>query len=131
MLSTRAQNFVLGALNAVGVASKYGAAFVQVCASRDEAAPEVGAELTRLKQQWLDHDGFILLSTGVTGDKRWDGRGYQQYRADAYPPVGDQLDALWKLVDSLLSKAAPPAEALAVCDQIAQVKLQWPKETDK
>jgi hypothetical protein len=128
MLSTRAQSFVLGALNTVGVAAHYGAAFVQVCASRDEAALEVGAELTRLKQQWLDHDGFILLSTGAIGDKRWDGRGYQQYRADAYPPVGDQLDALWKLVDSLLSKSAAPAEALAVRNQIAQVKLQWPRD---
>jgi hypothetical protein len=128
MMSTRAQNFVLGALNAAGVASKYGAAFVRVCASRDEAALEVGAELTRLKRQWLDRDGFILLATGAIGSDLWDGRGYMQRRADAYPPVGDQLDALWKLVDSLLSKSVAPAEALAVRDAIAQVKLQWPRD---
>ena len=127
-MTTRAQNFVLSALNAAGVASKYGAAFVQVCALGDETALEVGAELTRMKRQWVVRDSCILLATGAIGSDLWDGRGYSQRRADAYPPVGDQLDALWKLVDSLLSKSVAPAEALAVRDAIAQVKLQWPRD---
>ena len=127
-MTTRAQNFVLSALNAAQAAARYGAGLVAVCPSRDESALEVGAELTRLKRNWIDVDGVIYLVTGAPGSVIWDGRGYSQRRADAYPPAGDQLDALWKLVDSLLSKSAAPAEALAVRDAIGQVKLQWPKD---
>lgn len=42
---------------------------------------------------------------------------YQRQRAAAYPPIGDQLDALWKGGDAA-------AEMLA---QVQAVKAQYPK----
>lgn len=42
---------------------------------------------------------------------------YQQYRAKDYPPIGDQLDALWKGGDA----------ATAMLAQVQAVKLKYPK----
>lgn len=52
-------------------------------------------------------------------------------RAAAYPSEGDQLDALWKIVQALLSKEPPPTEALAVCSQVLAVKNKYQKRTPK
>lgn len=56
----------------------------------------------------------------------WDGEawiespmGYRARRAEAYPPIGDQLDAIWK----------GGAEAEAMLLQILAVKAAFPKPT--
>lgn len=48
-------------------------------------------------------------------------------RQAAYPDTGEQLDALWKIVDALINRQPLPAEALAVRDAIATVKARYPK----
>lgn len=50
---------------------------------------------------------------------------YKEFRAMAYPPMGDQLDALWKLVQEI-GAASPSAAAMLA--QIQYVKEQFPKE---
>jgi hypothetical protein len=47
---------------------------------------------------------------------------YRQQRAEAYPPIGDQLDSLWKMVQ-------PPegSEAAAMKAKIEAVKRKFPK----
>lgn len=52
-------------------------------------------------------------------------------RQAAYPDTGEQLDALWKIVDALINRQPLPAEALAVRDQIAQIKARYPKPTQE
>ena len=49
----------------------------------------------------------------------------QAQRARAYPPVGDQLDAIWKIIRAV--NAPPPAEATAVADAVLAVKTQFTK----
>jgi len=48
-------------------------------------------------------------------------------RKASYPDAGEQLDALWKIVDALINRQPLPADALAVRDQIAQIKARYPK----
>jgi hypothetical protein len=43
---------------------------------------------------------------------------YKQQRASEYPPIGDQLDALWKGGD----------EAAAMLAKVQAVKAKYPKE---
>lgn len=52
-------------------------------------------------------------------------------RQAAYPDTGEQLDALWKIVDALINRQPLPAEALAVRDEIAQIKARYPKPTQE
>lgn len=52
-------------------------------------------------------------------------------RQAAYPDTGEQLDALWKIVDALINRQPQPAAALAVRDQIAQIKARYPKPTQE
>lgn len=47
-------------------------------------------------------------------------------RAAAYPDIGDQLDALWKGFEALLS-GAPPTAASDMLAQIKAVKAAYPK----
>lgn len=48
-------------------------------------------------------------------------------RAAAYPDTGDQLDALWKIIDALIERQPLPADALAVRATVAAVKARYPK----
>jgi hypothetical protein len=48
-------------------------------------------------------------------------------RAAAYPPAGDQLDAIWKIVNGLIAGEDPDADALAVRDAVLAVKAKFPK----
>lgn len=48
-------------------------------------------------------------------------------REAAYPDIGDQLDALWKLVDALIDRKPLPADALAVRAAVSAVKARYPK----
>ena len=52
---------------------------------------------------------------------------YRDERAANYPTVGEQLDALWKMVDALVLNRAIPEEAIAVRDAVASTKKQFPK----
>jgi len=48
-------------------------------------------------------------------------------RAKAYPSTGDQLDAIWKIVNALLANEAPAADALLVRDAVQAVKAKHAK----
>lgn len=50
-------------------------------------------------------------------------------RAKAYPQPGEQLDALWKIVNALIEGQEIPADALAVRDAVAQVKNKFRKRS--
>jgi hypothetical protein len=44
---------------------------------------------------------------------------YFSKRRDSYPPIGDQLDAIWKGIDS--------EDFASMIEKIQQIKLQYPK----
>ena len=48
---------------------------------------------------------------------------YVEQRRREYPPIGDQLDALWRI----LAPLAQDPKAVAVLDQIATIKARYPK----
>ncbi|WP_047238157.1 hypothetical protein [Chromobacterium subtsugae] len=50
-------------------------------------------------------------------------------RRQQYPDIGDQLDALWRVVASLPPGQLPP-QAAQVLEQIRQVKHTYPKPRD-
>lgn len=49
---------------------------------------------------------------------------YAKLRREAYPDVGDQLDAMWKMLANVNPKTP---EAQAMLDQVAAVKTKYPK----
>ena len=53
-------------------------------------------------------------------------RGYVQSRRAAYPPIGDQLDALWKAIGPMLDDP----DASAMLDRIRAVKDLYPKPSN-
>lgn len=60
------------------------------------------------------------------GQNQLDGLSYRDKRVPAYPSIGDQLDALWKIIahgdfDKL------PGDAQNVLNKILDVKTQFPK----
>jgi hypothetical protein len=52
---------------------------------------------------------------------------YATARKAAYPDIGDQLDAIHKLLDAIRRSEPAPAEALAVLDRVQAVKATYPK----
>lgn len=56
---------------------------------------------------------------------------HRPLRAAAYPSVGDQLDALWKIVEALTTHTAPPPDALAVYAQVQSVKAKYRNRSTK
>lgn len=48
---------------------------------------------------------------------------YDRYRAMAYPAIGDQLDAIWKALDT----GNLTGEVKAMADRIKAVKAKYPK----
>lgn len=54
-------------------------------------------------------------------------------RAGDYPAIGDQLDALWKIIDAILPHLPPealdaiPRDALAELERVAGVKARFPR----
>lgn len=59
---------------------------------------------------------------------------YIEKRQSEYPPIGDQLDAVAKLLQGLVAavgrdKVSP--DALAVIDQVFAVKAKYPKPAEK
>lgn len=55
---------------------------------------------------------------------------YATARRAAYPDVGEQLDALNKLVAAFLQQQTPPADAVAVVQKVQRVKAAYPKPPD-
>lgn len=62
-----------------------------------------------------------------------DDTAYQRLRAGEYPPIGDQLDVLWKAVIELSQKTATnlPKESSDLLDAIQAVKDKYPKPVQK
>ncbi len=72
--------------------------------------------------EWLDQEQTQPTEAEITAEverlqTEWTATEYQRLRAPAYPPIGDQLDALFKA-------GAFPAEMAA---KIQAVKDQFPK----
>lgn len=55
-------------------------------------------------------------------------RCYKQARRDAYPPIGDQLDAVYKLAKALQGTMEFPPDVLKWIADIDQVKDKFKKE---
>lgn len=55
---------------------------------------------------------------------------YVERRAKEYPSVGDQLDAIWKLIAALPKKDVPP-DAQQMLGRIDGVKQRLPKKAGK
>lgn len=71
---------------------------------------------------WLDLDQTQPTKEEIEAESirlrsEWDALEYQRLRAPAYPPIGDQLDALWK-------GGVAAEEMLA---RVQAVKTQYPK----
>ena len=54
-------------------------------------------------------------------------RCYKEARRGAYPPIGDQVDAVYKLAKSLQSTVELPPEVQAWVAEIYAVKARYPK----
>lgn len=82
----------------------------------------------------LECDFHIVFRGAIAGDAVVRVQSYATQRREAYPSIGDQLDALWKGFEAL-SKAAPSeavsAEAAAMLEQIEAVKASIPKDLDQ
>ena len=90
---------------------------------------ENGVVINTIEVESLDFmPGLIEATQGGIGDRYENGQfitpepvvdplAYQAQRAAEYPPIGDQLDALWKGGDAA-------AEMLA---QVQAVKAKYPK----
>ena len=50
---------------------------------------------------------------------------YAVRRAAEYPPIADQLDALWKIIQA--SNILIPAEPKSMADAIRSIKSKYPK----
>jgi len=68
-------------------------------------------------------DGKLFLD----GEFRTPGLPYSMQRAQAYPAIGDQLDALWKLIGTATDL---PAETRDMLTKIQEVKNAYPKVDD-
>lgn len=53
--------------------------------------------------------------------------GYAEHRAMDYPPFGDQLDALWRVVHALDMAGVDPV-AQEVLEAVRAVKARYPKD---
>lgn len=72
--------------------------------------------------EWLDAEQTQPTDVEITTElarlqAEYDAKQYQRQRAAEYPPIGDQLDALWKGGDAA-------AEMLA---KVQAVKAKYPK----
>lgn len=51
---------------------------------------------------------------------------YEELRRAAYPPIGDQLDAIWKTF-AMLDPAQLAPDTLAMLNQVEAIKSQYPE----
>ncbi|MEJ0004375.1 MAG: hypothetical protein WDN30_14105 [Pararobbsia sp.] len=52
---------------------------------------------------------------------------YRAPRAAAYPDIGDQLDAIWKLLETQYAGATMPPDAARLAAAVRAVKAKYPK----
>jgi len=52
---------------------------------------------------------------------------YQERRRHEYPGIEDQLDAIWKALDTLHSNGQNLDEAQTILNQIKAIKTKYPK----
>lgn len=52
---------------------------------------------------------------------------YATARRAAYPDVGDQLDAIHKLLASIINREPLPEDALKVHQQVMRIKAAYPQ----
>lgn len=104
----------------------------------EQRAPFIYAEITAKEAEWAALTPKTrLVDTGFGAPEevpiakeeivRPDNPDYYAQRRDAYPAIGDQLDAIWKGVASL--GLTPTPEIQQVLQQIQAVKAQYPKPT--
>ena len=53
---------------------------------------------------------------------------YATARRAAYPDIGDQLDAMFKIIEAIRRSEPLPADALEVLDKVRAVKAVYPKQ---
>jgi hypothetical protein len=69
---------------------------------------------------------YTRTEKGVRIDVRPHRREYLTKRKKEYPPIGDQLDALWKLIQANADKI-DLAEAAPLLATVQEVKDKYPK----
>ena len=52
---------------------------------------------------------------------------YKSLRASEYPPIGDQLDVIWKSLQAIKGVLQLPKEAIEMLDKIAIIKEKYKK----
>jgi hypothetical protein len=65
----------------------------------------------------------VLRAEAARMQREWDAVEYRRLRASAYPPIGDQLDALMRWLDT--QEVTP--ELQGVIDWCKEVKAKYPK----
>ena len=53
---------------------------------------------------------------------------YAERRREAYPAIGDQLDAIWRALAAIRAGGTLPPEALEMLARIDDVKTRFPKK---
>ena len=96
---------------------------------------------TLVQKQPNKEDGFVkvpqdaICGQVLNGEKfvnpppAPDMRTYKEKRAEDYPDIGEQLDAIWRMVGRLNSDGVLlPIETLNVLGNINAVKTKYPKD---
>jgi hypothetical protein len=79
----------------------------------------------------VEREFHIVFRGKMSGRRIVRVQSYAAQRREAYPAIGDQLDALWKGFEALSKAAATEAvsvEASAMLEQIEAVKASIPKD---
>lgn len=71
---------------------------------------------------------IVDIAGAQAGHYRVEVRSYAEQRRAEYPDAAEQLGAAAKLIRALLEGETPPADALAVLEEIEAVKARNPKE---
>lgn len=53
---------------------------------------------------------------------------HKERRSREYPPVQEQLGAMWKIIRAMQMSEAPPEDATEIQDRIDRNKAKYPKE---
>lgn len=57
-------------------------------------------------------------------------KNYKELRQEEYPPIGDQLDAIYKLTEALQETLNLPPEVQSWISELDAVKAKFPKDSD-
>jgi len=52
---------------------------------------------------------------------------YRRKRAEQYPPVGDQLDAIWSAIEALANGHPIPNDSAVMLDRLRSLRERIPK----